>query len=156
MRALSASRLPGNSMKLKHLPLFLVLLSGPGAAVAQVTLNTVPIRIIGHPKPEGITVTSANPNLVEGRELFGPTGLAIDTSASPPILYVSDTGNNRVLAWKSATGFSNGAFADLVIGQPDAYTTISGGPGSNFSAGLSAPTGLAVRNGDLYVVDSGN
>jgi uncharacterized protein (TIGR03437 family) len=121
-----------------------------------VTLNTVPIRVIGHPKPEGLTVASSNPNLVEGRELFGPSGLAIDTSASPPILYVSDTGNNRVLAWKSATGFSNSAFADLVIGQPDAYTTTSGGPGSTFSAGLSAPTGLAVRNGDLYVADSGN
>jgi hypothetical protein len=61
-------------MKLKHLPLFLVVLSGPGAVVAQVTLNTVPIRIIGHPKPEGLTIASANPNLVEGRELFGPTG----------------------------------------------------------------------------------
>src|SRR5208283_5824456 len=73
-----------------------------------------------------------------------------------PMIYVADTLNNRVLAWKNATTFTNGQAADLVIGQPDQYTTTPSGPGTTFSTGLSYPTGLAVYNGDLYVADSGN
>ncbi|MBV9506806.1 MAG: hypothetical protein JO323_17570 [Acidobacteriia bacterium] len=121
----------------------------------------MPSRILGHAQPEGLTVTNCSntvcsPNLVEGRELWAPSGLALDTTASPPILYVADTGNNRVLAWKNGTSFTSGAPADLVIGQPDRYTTAQGGPGTTYSAGLYNPTGLAVYNGDLYITDSGN
>jgi uncharacterized protein (TIGR03437 family) len=72
------------------------------------------------------------------------------------MVYVADTGNNRVLAWKNAASFSNGAMADLVIGQPDFLSTVPYGPGTTFSTDLNAPTGLAVYKSDLYVVDSGN
>ena len=130
---------------------------------AQITLNTVPTREIGQPKlwPNPFAVPNANPNLVEGRELYSPTGIALDTSVTPPRIYVADTNNNRVLAWKDAVGFRNGAFADLVIGQlpGDFYTTVAQGPGrsgSTTSTGFAAPTGLAVDQGDLYVADSGN
>jgi uncharacterized protein (TIGR03437 family) len=141
----------------KPFSLCVLVLSGTGIAVGQVTLNTTPTRIVGHAKPEGnANLPNYNPNLVEGRELDGPTGLALDNSASPPTIYVADTVNNRVLAWKNATGFANGAAADLVIGQPDFLTTNPAGPGTTFSAGLNAPTGLAVRSGDLFIVDSGN
>jgi uncharacterized protein (TIGR03437 family) len=115
---------------------------------------------LGHPNPEQISnVVCTAPDLVEGRELFEPQGVALDTSVTPPIVYVSDTGNNRVLAWKNAASFSNGAFADLVIGQNDAFSTLPQGPVSSNSilvAGFTAPTGLAVYKGDLYVVDTGN
>jgi uncharacterized protein (TIGR03437 family) len=143
-------------MSHKHLSLFFLVLSGTTSGFAQVTLNTTPSRVLGHPTAEGFNVTNFNPNLVEGRELYSPAGLAIDTSATPPVIYVSDSGNNRVLAWKNAAAFANTEPADLVIGQPDLLTTIPSGPGTTFTAGLSAPTGLAVFNGDLYVVDSGN
>jgi uncharacterized protein (TIGR03437 family) len=143
-------------MSHKYFTLFCLVLSGATSGFAQVTLNTIPSRILGHPTAEGFNVTNFNPNLVEGHEVYAPAGLAIDTSATPPIIYVSDSGNNRVLAWKNPAGFTTGAFADLVIGQPDFFTTIPSGPGTTFSAGLSAPTGLAVLNGDLYVADSGN
>lgn len=104
-----------------------------------------------------MTLATANPNFIEGREFYGPRGVAVDTTASPPILYVSDTLNNRVLGWRNASQFGNGAPADLVIGQPDFFSTFPLGPGTQRSTGLSAPTGLAVdRNGNLYVVDSGN
>jgi uncharacterized protein (TIGR03437 family) len=143
-------------MSHKHISLFFLVLSGATTGFAQVTLNTVPSRILGHANAEGLNVTSFTPNLVEGRELYVPAGLAIDTTSSPPIIYVSDTGNNRVLAWKNPASFANAATADLVIGQPGFFTTRSSGPSTTFSAGLSAPTGLAVHNGDLYVADSGN
>ena len=93
---------------------------------------------------------------MEGREFYNPTGIALDTSVTPPRIYVADTVNNRILAWKDAVGFTNGKLADLVIGQRDFYSTGANGPGRSLSTGFSAPTGLAVDQGDLYVADSGN
>lgn len=124
---------------------------------ALVPLNSIPARIVGHPQPELQTVITGAPNLVEGREFWLPQGVAIDTSVSPNILYVSDTGNNRVLAWKNSATFTSGQPADLVIGQQDFYHTSPQGPGQQFQTGLNSPTGLAVDSkGNLYVVDSGN
>jgi uncharacterized protein (TIGR03437 family) len=109
--------------------------------------------VIGHPQ---LVLATNQPNWVEGRELNGPQGIAIDTSTSPAVLYISDTGNNRVLAWRGPEAFASGAAADLVIGQRDRFSTLPQGPGGSLSTGLSAPTGLAVRNGHLYVADTGN
>ena len=148
-------------MKYTYLVFSVMFLSSAVAADAQtqtttvtpVTLNGSPSRQIGQPL---LIPKTSNPNLVEGRELWNPTGIAFDLSTSPPLVYVADTLNNRVLAWKNSTGFTNGQAADLVIGQPDPYTTTPSGPGTTFTTGLSDPTGLAVYKGDLYVADSGN
>src|SRR5882672_8305632 len=133
---------------------FLIGLSGlAGALGAQVTLNRNPSRAVGQPQ---LAVVTRNPNLVEGREFYGPQAVALDTSVNPPVLYVSDSLNNRVLGWKSI-GFSNGAKADFVIGQKDFFSTNRLGPGTAFNSGLTIPTGLAVdKNGNLYIVDTGN
>ncbi len=124
------------------------------------TLNVLPSRVLGHPNPEQISnVVSLAPNLVEGREMYQPEGIALDTSVTPPIVYVSDTYNHRVLAWKNGTSFSNGAFADLVIGQNTPFSTLPQGPAissSTLVTGFSYPSGLTVYKGDLYVVDGGN
>lgn len=102
-------------------------------------------------------LTMLAPNLVEGRELWAPQGIAVDNSASPPILYVADFLNNRVLAWKNANGFQKGDPADLVIGQRDKYSTGPKGPGTDLSMGLTQPTGIVVdSSGNLYVADTGN
>ncbi len=123
-------------------------------SLAQITLNPSPTRVIGQTT---LQLTNANPNLVEGREFFGPQSLALDASTSPAALYVADTGNNRVLGFRNAAGFLNGQKADIVIGQPDFVTTLAQGPGHTRSAGLKSPTGLAVdASGNLYVNDSGN
>ena len=135
---------------------FLLSTMAPVAETASVTLNTSPSRQIGQPL---LIPKTSHPNPVEGRELWAPNGLALDTSTSPPMLYVADTLNNRVLGWKNAASFANGQMADLVIGQPDQYTTAPAGPGpttSTFSSGLWFPTGVTVYKGDLYVADSGN
>jgi uncharacterized protein (TIGR03437 family) len=126
-------------------------------ALAQVTLNPVPTRAVGQARQlSGFAVDTASPNLVEGRELFQPAGIALDTTVTPPILYVSDTQNNRILAWQNASTFNNGKPADRVIGQLNQYSTTTYGPGTARATGLRAPTGLATLAGDLYVVDSGN
>src|SRR5687767_14780436 len=144
---------------------FTLAFVGTIAAFAQnpVPLNPLPSRIVGHPLPEQFGVNgrlnSANPNLVEGREFAAPQSVALDLSLTPPAIYVSDTGNHRVLGWRNAASFRNGQVADLVIGQTDLYRTNPEGPsvsGSSFSAGLNSPTGIAVYRGDLYIADGGN
>ena len=137
-----------------------VLVAAAQTVAAQTQFNPYPSRMVGQPLLQQIpsAVTAVAPNLVEGRELSSPQAVAVDTSVTPPILYVADTGNNRVLAWKNASSFKNGDFADLVIGQRDKYSTSFNGPGSTIlTSGLGGPSGLAVdKSGNLYVADAGN
>ena len=141
-------------MKLFRIPVVLCCFVCLPETFAQITLNPVPTRVIGQ---DSVTITNVNPNLVEGREFDTPEGIALDTSVNPPALYVSDFGNNRVLGFKSATGFANGQPADLALGQPDLVTTFAEGPSGTLATGLSAPSGVAVdAQGNVYVLDAGN
>lgn len=128
-------------------------------ASAQVQINPLPSRVFGNSTLR-IPLVSTAPNLVEGRELSGPQSVALDTTVTPPILYVADTGNNRVLAWRNTAGLTRGDRADRVVGQRDFVSTLGQGPGSGtggLQSGLSVPTAVAVdRQGNLYVADSGN
>jgi len=102
-------------------------------------------------------LTAIAPNLVEGREFNNPQALALDASVTPPILYVADFGNNRVLAWKNASAFTKGDFADKVIGQRDFLSTAAEGPAADLTTGVSNPVAIAVdASGNLYVADAGN
>jgi sugar lactone lactonase YvrE len=99
--------------------------------------------------------------LAIGPATFGkPTGVAIDRAHKR--VYVSDSLNHRVLGWSDIDSLTDGAAADLVIGQPDFFSW-----GCNRSMDNSAqpatldslcnPAGLAVdSDGNLYVADSGN
>ena len=129
------------------------LFASTAGAQTPVQFNPVPTRSVGHAK---LQLVSAAPNLVEGRELYQPLGVAVDTNVLPNILYVSDTNNNRILVWSDSRA-ANGSRATAVIGQNDFFATTPGGPGTASSIGLRSPTGLAVdRQGNLFVVDSGN
>src|SRR5208283_4869108 len=96
-------------------------------------------------------------NMMNAEELNLPGAVAIDTSATPNRVYVADQNNNRVLGWRDAASFTNGAPADLVIGQPDftsapPSTAISCTTASANS--LCDPAGVAVDGaGNLYVAD---
>jgi NHL repeat len=125
-------------------------------ALAQVTINPFPSREFGQATLFNPLESNA-PNLVEGRELFSPSGIAFDSTVTPPHVYIVDTANNRVLGWSNANNLSQGNFADLVIGQTDLFSTFEEGPGFNQSTGLYQPTGIAVdASGNVYVADSGN
>lgn len=121
------------------------------------------MKVLGDPEFIGtasspIQYTTIGPNVVEGRELNSPEGVALDMSVSPPILYIADTGNNRIVAYRYTTQNTTGApVADLILGQQDRFSNIAQGPGTTFSTGLHFPTGLAVdASGNLYVADTGN
>ncbi|MGC8794110.1 MAG: NHL repeat-containing protein, partial [Bryobacteraceae bacterium] len=121
-----------------------------GTAMAQTIFFPLPARLVGH---TSLSPRSSSPNLVEGRELYSPQCAALDFSSTPPALYVADTGNNRVLGWRNAAQFGNGAYADIVIGQPDRITTLAGASRTN----LNSPVAVVVdAEGNLYVADAGN
>ena len=57
-----------------------IALSTASLVLGQVTLNPTPSRVVGHPR---LQLSNGNPNLVEGRELYSPQGIAVDTSGQP-------------------------------------------------------------------------
>lgn len=111
------------------------------------TANQTADRVLGQ-----IGLTQNTENFGGPSGLNGPFGAAVDGQGH---LYVVDQGNNRVLGFASAALFTNGAAADLVIGQPDFY---SSGPGFPVTAGsLNQPVAAATDPaGNLYVSDLGD
>ncbi len=90
----------------------------------------------------------------------GPVSAAIDPHGH---FYVADVGNNRVLGWEFKVGFTDGAPATIVIGQPDAHsnqcTTTQTGLCFNSPVNCAGLKGGAVTvdgAGDLYVADGCN
>ena len=81
-----------------------------------------------------------------------PQQIAVDASVTPHRLYIADSSNNRVLGWRNATSFSNGAPADMVMGQPDFN---SSGCASPSATRFCNPIGVAVdAAGNLYISDN--
>ena len=126
----------------------LVLLASPIATSTTVLASTadqVADRVLGQ-----FGLTDNTPNFGGPSALDGPMGAAVDGQGH---LYIVDSGNNRVLGFASAAKFTNGAPADLVIGQTDFYSDAAGYPTSTAST-LNEPMAAATDPaGNLYVAD---
>ena len=98
-------------------------------------------------------------NFVDGDGLNAPDGIAFDTSSNPPHLYVVDALNSRVLGWANAESFSDGQPADLVLGQPDRWSSgCNTGGLSLASLCLDGYLNSVVvdAHGTVWVTDPGN
>ncbi len=99
----------------------------------------------GYPRT-GVTVAGGRGTGSGLGQLNGPTGVALDSKGD---LFVSDSGNNRVLEYVYSAARHRYAPAGRVV----AGTGVAG-PGPSQ---LSSPTGLAIMaTGNLVVADSGN
>ena len=79
--------------------------------------------------------------------LYGPTGVAVDSSGN---LYIADTGNNRVREVAAATGVITTIAGTGTAGY-------SGDNGAAVSATLNKPSAVVEGStGNLYVLDTGN
>jgi uncharacterized membrane protein YgdD (TMEM256/DUF423 family) len=113
--------------------------------------DTVADRVLGQDDFVHNAPSSSNAS-----SLDNPYAVAVDQSATPNRLYVSDTLNSRVLGYNDVSTFINGGPADLVIGQPDFMSTACNPDGVTASS-LCQPQGLAVDlSGNLYVADNSN
>jgi NHL repeat len=70
-------------------------------------------------------------------------------------LFVTDTGNRRVLVWDRIPTTS-GANADLVLGQRDFATRDENAGEGAGPLGMRWPHGIAVINSAIFVADAGN
>lgn len=133
----------------KHLQ-WVLLLACIGGLPAPAQLSSSAYRALGQPnlRQNGV-------NMIQGVEFYSPSSVALDARGGEVHLYVSDTRNHRVLAWRDIRSFQTGDAPALILGQPTAQSAIPYGIGAK---GFNAPLGLAVDpgNGNLYVADFTN
>jgi hypothetical protein len=81
------------SLRAHRFALNLGLLLVFAAALDGQSLFVKPVKVLGDPNFIGTAANPLNfdsngPNVVEGRELDEPLGIALDTTVSPPIVYI--------------------------------------------------------------------
>jgi uncharacterized protein (TIGR03437 family) len=128
----------------------ITLCAWTGVAFGQSKISASAYRVLGQSD-----LSQNGLNRLEGVELSAPGGIAIDARGGAVRLYVSDSGNHRILAWPDARSYQAGDPPALVLGQPDPRRS---GPLGIGDGGLLSPAGIAIdpNTGNLYVADSGN
>ena len=117
--------------------------------ITPLSTNTVADVVLGQPD-----FIHSQVNLVDESVLNAQRQIAVDASNH---IFVDDRSNNRVLGWRNASGFSNGAPADLVIGQPDFLSAAINQSDPVSANTLWLPEGVATdAAGNLYVADNLN
>jgi len=133
------------------LSLGLTLLAALPSVRAQYTNGQNASHVWGQPNFAGNTA-AANPT--DGT-LATPSGIAVDPTTGR--FFIADTANNRVLRYRSAAAFDNGASAEIAFGQLNLFSKATP-PAVQLSAStMNAPRGVAVdSSGNLWVADTGN
>ncbi|AKG23771.1 NHL repeat containing protein [Calothrix sp. 336/3] len=93
------------------------------------------------------------PSLPSAHEIFAPRGACL--FAHTGYLWVSDTGNHRLLGWEKIPKTDNQA-ANWVIGQPDFYHEGQNGKNLVNSHTVSVPTGICECAKGMAVADAWN
>jgi len=103
-------------------------------------------RVIGQ-----ASMTSATVSTTSSTTLKKPSRVTVSKTSS--VIYISDTGNNRVLVYKTSI-IGDGQAADLVVGQPNMVSNAA----TTTQSGLSSPTAATISSisGGAYISDTGN
>src|SRR5260370_3070299 len=124
---------------------FLIAVASTGAMHAQLSASAY--RVLGQPdlRQNGV-------NLVQGVELYQPSGIALDARGGQTHIYIADTHNSRVMAWADIASYQIGDAPGVVLVQPGPQYSSPLGIGVK---GFNSPLGLAVDplSGNLYVAD---
>lgn len=109
----------------------------------------------GSSSTRGANVVVGQPNFTSTAAALTSSGFTTPTAVASngQILVVTDTDNNRVLIWNSIPT-SNGAPANVVLGQPDFATFRSPSPIDNRS--FRGPQGVWIQGARLFVADTQN
>ncbi len=122
------------------------LSSPPSPAAKDVACGARPLRRLGAASPFGLALPSAQPT---AGQLYAPRGVWFDDQC----VVVADSGNHRVLIWHRWPE-TDGADADVVLGQPDFTSEGPAAGGRGCENGLHLPTGVLVHDGRLFVADA--
>lgn len=107
--------------------------------------------VLGQPNSTTQTLTqpptAASMYLVEGTAVDPTTGK----------LFVADSYNNRILRFSSTAAYTDGASAEVVLGQANSTSNMANRGGSPAANTLNFPINLAIDSaGRLWVTDNGN
>jgi len=105
-----------------------------------------PVRRLGAASAFGLALPAAAPT---AGQMYAPRGVWTDGIR----VVVCDTGNHRVLLWHDLPD-TDGAPADVVIGQPDATSEGPAAGGRGPERGLHLPTGVGVVADRLVIADA--
>ncbi|HYM65118.1 MAG TPA: fibronectin type III domain-containing protein [Candidatus Sulfotelmatobacter sp.] len=119
--------------------------------------NTIPVGnnvsadiVIGQPDMASNSANQGNATPA-ANTLFHPWSVSFDSNTGE--LFITDTGNNRVLIY-NIVPTANNASADVVVGQPDVNTlTVGGGITDQL---FSSPSAARVIQDQLFVSDTQN
>lgn len=124
----------------------------PGAPPGAVPETYGPWRpevVVGAESPAGLMLPPAQPT---ASWVYAPRGVWVEDD----LLVVADTGNHRVLVYHRVPS-SDGAPADVVLGQPDETTEGPQAGGRGPALGMHLPTGvLRAPDGRFVVADAWN
>ncbi len=121
------------------------------------TYNNRVLRLSSSFSPDGVCgqpdFTRAETNRLDGASIAEPVDVAFDYNYTPPRLYVLDRSNNRILGWESLDDALADNTADVVLGQPDLYSRLSGCSQTL----MTYPGAVAVdKDSTVWVADSHN
>ncbi|MBN1139472.1 MAG: DUF11 domain-containing protein [Anaerolineae bacterium] len=124
-----------------------------------------PRRVLAHPSAELDTSADqvyGQPDYESAAAPDPPVAESLNAPASIAVYYysgqvfVTDTGNHRVLIWDDVDAYEDGDPANVVLGQPD-FTSNTPNNGGLSASSLNTPWGLALDDdGNLFVSDAGN
>ncbi|MDX1998013.1 MAG: NHL repeat-containing protein [Thermoanaerobaculia bacterium] len=107
-----------------------------------------PDWVLGQPSLAAVEPNRGGPVSAVG--LYWPYGVAVVAGN----LWVTDTGNRRVLGWFGVPEFDRPA--DVVLGQPDFSQADENRGGAPSASSFRWPHGVAAAGGAFYVADAGN